>query len=283
MSTIKELLDYGKEILERNGNEFAKYERRVLLEHVIGNNYMYMIMNGDENVSEEKVSQYKELLEKRALHYPLQYLTGCAYFMDYTFYVNEDVLIPRSDTEILVEKVNDLFVSNAYFADTDTAVLDLCCGSGCIGISIKLYHPEVKLTLSDISDKALKVAKHNLHKYDLEAVLNRGDLWEGISEHYDLIVCNPPYIKSEIISTLMPEVREYEPLLALDGGDDGTVYYRRVIENVSKYLNSDGWLFFEIGYDQGKDVSVMMENAGLKNIQIIKDYAELDRVVCGHL
>ena len=282
MSTIKELLDYGKEILENSGNEYAKYERKVLLEHVTGYNYMYMLMNADEELSPDKTDEYKRLLEKRALHYPLQYILGYTHFMDYTFLVNENVLIPRSDTEILVESVNDLFAKNILTED-DCKILDLCCGSGCIGISLKLYHNKTDLTLSDISDKAIEVARSNLHKYSINANCNIGDLWEGIDGTFDLIVCNPPYIKSSIIPTLMPEVKEYEPVLALDGGEDGIIYYKRVIDKAKEYLNKKGFLFFEIGYDQGDSVSGLMKKAGFQNVAVIKDYAQLDRGVCGHL
>ena len=214
----------------------------------------------------------------------MQYLLGYAHFMDFTFFVDENVLIPRSDTEILVESVNDMFEKMVSAGKkTPESILDLCCGSGCIGISIKLYHKDSRLTLSDISDKALMVAQKNLEKYDITANINCGDLFEGIGDRYDLIVCNPPYIKSAIIKTLMPEVREYEPVGALDGGEDGAVFYRRIIEAAYGFLNENGYVYFEIGYDQGKEVSDMMKNAGYKDVVVIKDYAGLDRVVSGHL
>lgn len=283
MATINDMLDYGKKVLEESGNEYAKYERKALLEYVLDVNYMYMLLNGDEDISEDKVLEYKRLICKRIEHYPLQYLLGYTHFMDYSFYVDENVLIPRSDTEILVESVNELFDNNNDILKDKYKVLDLCCGSGCIGISLKLYHPQIELTLSDVSDKALNVSKRNLIKYQLSANINLGDLWEGINEKYDLIVCNPPYIKSDIIETLMPEVRDYEPRIALDGGRDGVAFYKRIADKAAKYLNENGYVFFEIGYDQGEEVSNMIKNTGFKDVLVKKDYGGFDRVISGHL
>ncbi len=169
MATIKELLDYGLEQLAGSGNEYAKYERKALLEHVLSVNYMYMIMNGDEKVADDKEALYKSLIEKRCTHYPLQYLLHYVHFMDYAFIVNENVLIPRSDTEILVETVNDLYNDiRTTLSLGSLKLLDLCCGSGCIGISLKLYHKDIELTLSDVSDAALDVAEMNAEKYEIK-------------------------------------------------------------------------------------------------------------------
>lgn len=284
MATIQKLLELGKEKLESSGNEYAKYERKVLLEEVLGCNYLYMLMNGEEEVLPEKEEQYLRLLEKRCERYPLQYLLGYANFMDYTFFVDEDVLIPRNDTEILVECANEILsVMEEQEPSGTLQVLDLCCGSGCIGISLKLYHENVCLTLSDYSDKALEVAKKNLDKYNLDAELVCGDLFQKVTTKSDMIVCNPPYIESKVIDTLMPEVREYEPMLALDGGEDGLDYYRRIIEDAPEYLKDTGWLIFEIGYNQGEAVSTLMKETGFLDVKVKKDYAELDRIVYGHL
>ena len=190
MATIEELLDYGKEQLEKNDNEYAKYERKVLLEEVLGCNYIHMLMNASEEVEPSKEQQYRKLIERRCEHYPLQYLLGIAHFMDYTFYVNEHVLIPRNDTEVLVETADELL--KKWLSDNDLQkdelnktdfeqgikVLDLCCGSGCIGISLKLYHKEINLVLSDYSKEALEVTKKNLAKYNVDAKVLCGDLLE---------------------------------------------------------------------------------------------------------
>jgi release factor glutamine methyltransferase len=286
MATIEELLIFGKEQLEKSGNEYAKYERKVLLEEVLGCNYMYMLMNGAEQVSKDKEQQYRKLIEKRCTHYPLQYILGNAHFMDYTFLVDENVLIPRNDTEVLVETADELIkkVSDAQPSESSRLrVLDLCCGSGCIGISLKLYHPDICLVLSDFSAEALEVTKKNLAKYNLKAEILQGDLLEHFSGKADFIISNPPYIESNVIGTLMPEVREYEPMSALDGGEDGLDFYRRIVADAPTYLNEQGYLMFEIGHNQGEAVSGMMIEYGFLDITVIKDYAGLDRVVCGHL
>ena len=282
MASIQELLNIGKKKLDNSGNEYAKYERKVLLEEVLGCNYMYMLMNGDEEVSKEKETQYLRLIEKRCEHYPLQYLLGYAHFMDYTFLVNEHVLIPRNDTEVLVEAANGI-LEQMTAGKQNVSILDLCCGSGCIGISLKLYHKDVTLTLSDVSDEALQIAKQNLDKYNLDANLVCDNLLQGITGQMDMIVSNPPYIESSVIDTLMPEVKEYEPMLALDGGEDGLDFYRQIIEQAPAYLNEGGWLMFEIGYNQGEAVSKRMQEQGFQDVQVKKDYAGLDRVVYGHL
>ena len=282
MATIQELLILGKEKLDKSGNEYAKYERKVLLEEVLNCNYMYMLMNGEEEVSLEKEKQYLDLIEKRCTHYPLQYLLGYAHFMDYTFYVDENVLIPRNDTEVLVECANEILEQQS-FSHSNVKVLDLCCGSGCIGISLKLYHKQIELALADISKEALDVTQKNLSKYDVEAEVFCGNLFEAFKGKADMIVSNPPYIEHQVIDTLMPEVKEYEPMKALDGGADGLDFYRRIVDEAPEHLYSKGWLIFEIGYNQGDAVKSLMEQKGFCDVVVKKDYAGLDRVVYGHL
>ncbi len=290
MATIQELLNIGKEKLESTGNEYAKYERKVLLEEVLGCNYMFMLMNADEEVAPEKEAEYLRLIEERCKHYPLQYLLGVAHFMDYTFTVNENVLIPRNDTEILVETASEILRETLQDdmpvecdADKTYKVLDLCCGSGCIGISLKLYHKDIDLTLSDVSKDALEVTRQNLERHEVKAKLICDSLFAGITEKQNMIVSNPPYIESRVIDTLMPEVKEYEPMLALDGGEDGLDFYNQIIEEAPNYLQDNGWLLFEIGHNQGEAVRKKMTELGFKDVQVKKDYAGLDRVVYGHL
>lgn len=287
MATIKELLAYGKAQLEQSGNEYAQYERKVLLEEVLGCQYIYMLTHGDEHVPDEQAVRYKELIGRRLEHYPLQYLIGTAHFMDYTFIVNENVLIPRSDTEVLVEHADEILKSLLAKNDNQKekiSVLDLCCGSGCIGISLKLYHEKIAIFLSDFSKKAIEVTKKNLQKYAIDASVFCGDLFAPLADRrFHMIVSNPPYIEHNIIGTLMPEVREYEPIKALDGGEDGLDFYRRIIKEASGYLNAGGYLMVEIGYNQGVSVVSLMEQAGFQEIQLKKDYAGLDRIVFGHL
>ncbi|MBR1865323.1 MAG: peptide chain release factor N(5)-glutamine methyltransferase [Lachnospiraceae bacterium] len=281
MANIRELLLLGKEKLEQSGNEYAKYERKVLLEEVLGCNYLYMLMNEEEQVPEEKERQYMEWIEKRCTHYPLQYLLGYTHFMEDTFFVNPHVLIPRSDTEILVEFADHLIEKTQNAGEWK--VLDLCCGSGCIGISLKRYHKELHLTLADISREALEVAERNLDMHQVEASVVCSDLLQDIGERMHMIVCNPPYIESRIVDTLMPEVRDYEPRLALDGGEDGLEFYRRIVDTAPEHLETGGWLILEIGHDQADAVSGLMEQYGFSEIAVLKDYAGLDRVVYGHL
>lgn len=283
MATIQELLTLGKEKLDMSGNEYAKYERKVLLEEVLGLTYMQMLMNGEEEVTSEKEKKYLQLIGRRCEHYPLQYLLGYAHFMDYTFYVNENVLIPRNDTEILVEQANEILDKQFGKTNENIHLLDLCCGSGCIGISLKLYHKDITLHLSDVSKEALEVTKKNLEKYELEAEVTCDSLFNSISEKMDMIVSNPPYIESQVIDTLMPEVKEFEPMLALDGGEDGLTFYKEIIEKAPDYLKKNGYLMFEIGYNQGEAVSSLMIDKGFKDVVVKKDYANLDRVVYGHL
>lgn len=287
MATIEELLDYGKQKLIESGNEYAKYERKILLEEVLGCNYMYMLMNGGEEVDKEKETLYKDMILQRCNHYPLQYMLQKAHFMDFTFYVNENVLIPRNDTEILVETANNILEQLDQTKQEDSffhlKVLDLCCGSGCIGISIKQYHKEIDLILSDYSEKALEVTKHNLELLDTKAIVLHGDLFQSLTEKVDMIVSNPPYIESNVIDSLMPEVKEYEPMMALDGGVDGLDFYKRIIQEAPSHLNVNGYLLFEIGCNQAKAVSELMSAAGFIEVQVCKDYAGLDRVVYGHL
>ncbi len=282
MMTVREILQYGKHALEDSRNEYAKYESRVLLEEVLGIKYMQMLVNPDASVSSEAENRYKEMLEKRRQHYPLQYILGYAHFMDYTFIVNEHVLIPRNDTEVLVETVDQLLNSKS-FESRSVSLLDLCCGSGCIGISLKLYHDNVNLALCDISKDALEVASRNLKKYQLDAALLESDLFTNVKEQYSIIVCNPPYIERDVIPTLMPEVKDYEPMQALDGGVSGLDFYQAILADVHQYLNRDGYIFFEIGYNQGQAVSGLMKNAGFCDVCVKKDYAGLDRIVYGHL
>ncbi len=279
MATIRELLELGRKKLEQSGNDYAWHEGRVLLEEALGQPHLYLLMHGEDKVGTEQEQAYLSMIEKRCSRYPLQYMLGYAHFMDYTFYVDENVLIPRSDTEILTELAKERIEKRGG----PLRLLDLCCGSGCIGISLKLYCDNISLTLSDLSEKALRVAGRNLDKYGVDANLLRADLFDGLKERVDMIVCNPPYIRTEEIATLMPEVREHEPVLALDGGRDGLDLYRRIIREAGNHLSGDGEIFFEIGYDQGRDVKALMEAGQFRDVEIRKDYSGLDRVVYGHL
>lgn len=271
--TAKELLRWGEERLLEAGIEDAKIDAWYLMEYSFPTDRVSFLMNGDEPSTAEQTDRYQNLIEKRASHIPLQHLTGVQEFMGYSFKVNENVLIPRQDTEILVEEVQK--------AAKGKRILDMCTGSGCIIISLqKLGSPERAVGV-DISAKALEVARENALLLEAEVTFIESDLFEQVEETFDIIVSNPPYIESAEVDKLMPEVRDHEPRLALDGTEDGLWFYRRIIEEADNYLTENGELFFEIGYNQGEAVSRLMRDKGYHDIRVIKDLPGLDRVVAG--
>lgn len=286
--TYAEIYRAGKELLEKAGIEEAAQDARMLLEHVCGTDRNYLLAHGDSPVEEEKQLAYRELTDKRALRIPLQQLTGVQFFMGLEFRVNEHVLIPRQETEILVEEV-------LKYLHDGMRVLDMCTGSGCILISLLRYTNGCRGLGVDISPKALEVAEENAARLlpvsgdpenDPESGSLRfleSDLFENVEGTFDVIVSNPPYIPSAVIETLMPEVRDHEPDIALDGRDDGLFFYRKITEECEAHLAGGGMLFFEIGFDQGEAVKSLMEQHGFLEVQVLKDYAGLDRVVFGTL
>lgn len=281
MATKKRMISYqdlykeGCSILQSAGVEEAILDARLLLEHVCGTNRNDLLVHGDRVVEDAKEAQYRELLSLRAKRIPLQQITGVQEFMGLSFWVNEHVLIPRQDTEILVEEV-------LRQLHDGMRVLDMCTGSGCILISLMHYSNDCEGVGVDISTDALKVARENAQKIlGGKIILLESDLFTNVIGRFDRIVSNPPYIKSDVIETLMPEVKEHEPMLALDGSEDGLYFYRKIVSESTAHLNGGGMLYFEIGYDQAEEVSALMEKAGFIEIQVIKDYAGLDRVVYG--
>ena len=221
--------------------------------------------------------EYRLVLKKRGERVPLQYITGVQEFMGLPFKVNSHVLIPRQDTETLVEEALKVL-------EPDMEVLDLCTGSGCIVISL-LKHARVGIsgTASDISKQALLIAKENAKQNQVETELVRSDLFQNITGKYDVIISNPPYIPTGELSGLMPEVRDFEPLEALDGAEDGLFFYREITRMGKNFLKSNGYLYFEIGHNQGRQVAFLMEKNGFRNIKVIKDLAGNDRVAFGNL
>ena len=259
--------------------EEAELDARLLLEFVCGTDRNTLLVHGERDVSEEEYGRYCGLIERRAVHVPLQHLTGEQDFMGLTFLVNKDVLVPRQDTEVLVEE------AMKHLHD-GMRILDLCTGSGCILLSLLHYSNDCEGVGVDLSARALSVAGKNYEiqrtqRPDLKARFLEGNLFEGLEDRFDMIVSNPPYIKTDVIDTLMPEVREYEPVMALDGGTDGLAFYRRIAGDAGAYLNGGGMLFFEIGCEQAADVCKIMEAAGFREVEVVKDFAGLDRVVYG--
>ena len=259
--------------------EEAELDARLLLEFVCGTDRNTLLVHGERDVSEEEYGRYCGLIERRAVHVPLQHLTGEQDFMGLTFLVNKDVLVPRQDTEVLVEE------AMKHLHD-GMRILDLCTGSGCILLSLLHYSNDCEGVGVDLSARALSVAGKNYEiqrtqRPDMKARFLEGNLFEGLEDRFDMIVSNPPYIKTAVIDTLMPEVREYEPVMALDGGTDGLAFYRRIAGDAGAYLNGGGMLFFEIGCEQAADVCKIMEAAGFREVEVVKDFAGLDRVVYG--
>lgn len=271
--TYREGLAAGEKILGKAGIADAKTDTWLLMEMAckIDRNFYYMHMMDD--MTEEQAKQYQLLIKKRAERVPLQYITGEQEFMGLTFTVNSSVLIPRQDTETLVEEA-------LKAAKPGMNILDMCTGSGCVLISI-LKNVDAKGIGYDISKQALNVAKENAKRNHVVCEFERSDLFENVDGTYDIIVSNPPYIPTEVIHTLMPEVKEFEPMEALDGMEDGLHFYRRIVREAKEHLAKGGYLMLEIGHDQGASVSEMLEYGGYAEVRVIKDLARNDRVVIG--
>ena len=306
--SLHEALRYGEQYLRDCGIEDAASDAWLLLEFVTGIRRAFFLAERRSLMEEKSQERYFGLLKKRGSHIPLQHLTGEQEFMGLPFLVNEHVLIPRQDTEILVEEA-------LKRVQPGMRILDLCTGSGCIAVSIaKLAldivrqvktadfaqmngrhgntadggEPEhtdsrriITVDGSDVSSEALAVAQENIRRLGAPVRLMQSDLFEQVTDSYDMIVSNPPYIRTSVIEELSEEVRLHEPYGALDGKEDGLYFYRRITEESTGYLNPGGWLLFEIGYDQAEDVTGMMQSAGFVDVQVYRDLAGLDRVVAG--
>lgn len=277
--TYKEALSYGTDILTRAGIEEATLDAWLLLEYQTGMSRSAYFLHENDTMDEEQKSHYCADIEQRSKRIPLQHITGEQEFMGLKFQVNEHVLIPRQDTEILVEEAQK-------YLHSDMRVLDMCTGSGCIIISLadtaKIKRMEhVTCVGVDLSAEALEVSKQNAEHLEVDVTFIQSDLFEQVEEKYDLIVSNPPYIRTDVIEGLQEEVKLHDPYMALDGKEDGLFFYRKIIEEGKRYLQSGARLLFEIGYDQGMGVTELMEKAGYSGIVVKKDLAGLDRVVIG--
>lgn len=280
--TINELYSQGVEILKKHGIYEAELDAKYLLLHCMDLTLSQYYLRMNETVNNKCTQEYLDLIIKRSTHYPLQYILGVQEFMGLEFKVNESVLIPRQDTEILVERIID-YINDKYTLEK-LQILDLCTGSGCIAISIgkfleNKYKGCITIHASDISQEAIDIAVNNAELNNIEVKFIQSNLFTEITDVYNIIASNPPYIKTEEINNLMDEVKTYEPYQALDGYEDGLYFYRKIISEAKKYLTQDGLLCFEIGYDQAKDVASLLSEAGFNNIKIIKDLAGLDRVI----
>lgn len=279
--TIKEAVDTGKSKLN---TPTPLLDAQVLLMYCakkfnVNLNKVKLYTEPDLVLSEEIIQLYEKNIYRRSKNEPVQYITGVCEFMGMDFKVNPSTLIPRADTEILVENaINYIKLNNKK------EILDMCTGSGAIAVSVCAFCENTFVTASDISEKAIETAKQNA-KYN--NVNNRmefftGDLFKPLdNKKFDVILSNPPYIKKDEILTLDSNVRDYEPIIALDGGSDGLYFYRVITEEATSHLNTDGRIYFEIGWDQSQDVEKILKDKGFSNIKTIKDLNGLDRVVYG--
>lgn len=279
MNSIREALRKGADRIRETSGTPA-LDARVLLKHVLEKDDTYLLVHGDESLSKQEQDLYELFLQKREQGMPVAYITGSKEFMGMEFRVNESTLIPRPDTEIAVTEALEAIRSHGY-----RKVLDLCCGSGAIGLSIAASFEFTNVTLSDINKEALDVASENAVRLGLEERVRimYSDLFSSIEDSYDLIVSNPPYISGEDMKKLEKTVRDYEPHLALYGGDSGLDFYRSITQQAPRYLRENGMLIFEIGYDQSSEVEKMMKEYGFKNVHTVKDFSGLSRVVSGLL
>lgn len=278
MKTYKDALEYGKQRLLECEIEDANLDAWLLLEYVSGISRSWYFVHEDEEISENDIEEYQILIEQRGKHIPLQQLTKEAYFYGMKFFVNENVLIPRQDTEVLVEQVLSLSKEKE-----NLKLLDMCTGSGCILLALLANLKQASGTGVDLSEKALEVAQRNSKELGIEVSWVQSDLFDKVSGSYDIIVSNPPYIETSVIEGLMDEVKLYEPRMALDGTEDGLFFYREITMQAGKYLKNNGILAFEIGYNQGKAVSEFMKENGYKEVQVLQDLTGLDRVVTGRI
>lgn len=278
---LREACSFGTERLTRACVPDASIDARYLLEWAANITLTDYLMHPEQPLTEEQEHKYLEVIEKRSRRIPLQHITGEQEFMGLTFRVTPDVLVPRQDTELLVEE-------GLKRLKPEMRVLDLCTGSGCIIISLDRIGRErgnvddrTVLHGSDISEAALTVANENVERLGAKVEFYHSDVFQNLSGKYDMIVSNPPYIATDVILGLEEEVRCHDPFLALDGKDDGLYFYQRIIREAKEYLNKGGALLFEIGHDQREAVVSLMQENGYSEILCCKDLAGLDRVVIG--
>lgn len=287
MKTLEELLREGTALLNTAEIEEARLDAWLLLEYTTGKSRAYYYAHPEEKTENETEKEYLKLCRQRAEHVPLQHLTHSAWFMGHEFYVDHRVLIPRQDTEILAEEALRLLEGKEA-----PELLDMCTGSGCLLLSILAERPKARGVGADISREALEVARENARRLGLEdrGIFTESDLFSGKyfqensgkeMREYDMLISNPPYIPTAEIQKLMDEVRLYDPALALDGKKDGLYFYRRITEEAPAYLKPGGWLLYEIGFDQGRSVSELLQKAGFCHVAVRQDLSGLDRVVLG--
>jgi len=319
--TLYDLLNEGSSILRQAGDTDAENDAKLLLLNAFDLNLVHFLMDRLRPLSEtdeavqEQIQNYRAMVAKRASRVPLQQILGSQEFMGLDFFVNEHVLIPRQDTETLVELVLEEQQGKRQEQQLEgqqkkqqeqqpeeqqkkqrgqqpeeqpgkpRKLLDLCTGSGCIAISLAVKGGFESVTATDLSEEALKVAERNARMHQVPIRFFQGDLFSALPQSevktFDIITSNPPYIPTAVIATLEPEVREHEPMMALDGTEDGLKFYRQIAKEAGSWLKPGGSIYLEIGYDQGEAVSGLLEDAGFTNVRVVKDLPGKDRVVCG--
>ncbi|MBQ9199327.1 MAG: peptide chain release factor N(5)-glutamine methyltransferase [Lachnospiraceae bacterium] len=280
--TLRDLIIKGQDILKASDIEDYENDTRVLAMFAFGISYTDMFMKMTEDMPDEDADFFMDCINLRATHMPCQYITGSQEFMGYEFLTEDGVLIPRQETELLVEKALELTSGLK-----SCKALDMCTGSGCIGISFELKrredrHFDDEIMLADISEDAIYVAEKNKYKLGAKCSIIKSDLFENIKDRYDIIMSNPPYIRTSDIDDIMEEVREFEPHIALDGDSDGLSFYKRLAGEAREFLYKGGILIMEIGFDQYEDVRELLINNKFNNISVIKDYSGLDRIVVAY-
>lgn len=323
--TLYDLLNEGSSMLQQAGDTDAENDAKLLLLNAFDLNLVHFLMDRLRPLSEtdvavqEQIQNYRAMVAKRASRVPLQQILGSQEFMGLDFFVNEHVLIPRQDTETLVELVleeqqgkqqeeqqekqqeqqpeeqqkkqreqqseEQQKKQRGQKPEKPRKLLDLCTGSGCIAISLAVKGGFESVTATDLSEEALKVAERNARMHQVPIRFFQGDLFSALPQSevktFDIIISNPPYIPTAVIATLEPEVREHEPMMALDGTEDGLKFYRQIAKEAGSWLKPGGSIYLEIGYDQGEAVSGLLEDAGFTNVRVVKDLPGKDRVVCG--
>ena len=283
--TYRELYEEGRRILEQAGLPDAALDARFLLEEVCGTNLQTLLVFPEKKVTEEEVNQYRAFIQRRKDREPTAMILGEWDFMGLTFRLNKSTLIPEQDTEVLVETALEE-LKRRGLGEAPLRILDLCTGSGCILLSLLHELRNAGGLGTDLSEEALEAARENAVRLGLQerAAFRQGDLWEPVGdERFDLIVSNPPYVLTEVIPTLEPEVRCGEPYAALDGGEDGLVFYRRIMREAAGHLKSSGIIIVESGFDEAPQIAALMQDQKLRGIRTVKDYGGLDRVVLGAL
>lgn len=283
--TYRELYEEGRRILEQAGLPDAALDARFLLEEVCGTNLQTLLVFPEKKVTEEEVNQYRAFIQRRKDREPTAMILGEWDFMGLTFRLNKSTLIPEQDTEVLLETALEE-LKRRGLGEAPLRILDLCTGSGCILLSLLHELRNAGGLGTDLSEEALEAARENAVRLGLQerAAFRQGDLWEPVGdERFDLIVSNPPYVPTEVIPTLEPEVRCGEPYAALDGGEDGLVFYRRIMREAAGHLKPSGIIIVESGFDEAPQIAALMQEQKLRGIRTVKDYGGLDRVVLGAL